>query len=228
MWIHIPLNAHRIMREESMGRYLKTLFEDYVFDELHPNSQLVVKYYIGSNDELKLTEKIWPTSHAMIKAGSVIQNIEIGHNIRKFQIEKLLQKYELDQESRDKANTDLRSKLGEWKVSDHKTTAELEAFIRAYSQNLRKRKRKEYIQSQILYSNAYQQLFLCFPDSEVFYKTVEFKILCQSSLSFQKYIRNLTDLDNAVDETIQIISEYMQNCISKEAVSVIGNCLTRM
>jgi predicted transcriptional regulator len=98
MWIHVPLNAMRIYREECLVNYLRRLDPDFSPSHLLERSKQVFRQFILSNSQLNAQSDplIWPVNRELTDCVDQIQKDEKHRKARTAIAKAILTQFKMD------------------------------------------------------------------------------------------------------------------------------------
>ena len=228
MWVNIQFNAPKICREEGLGRILHS--KGINISNLCPESNAEFVNYVLNDcpSQFVYFDAGWPITKNTISCSQRILMLEELRLNRYETALDVLDSLGLKEEYNESKDSEaLFIIVSEWTQFESTPLSLLEKDLINYKRERATHFYLNELATKISSDADTIQLFFSIKDANHFTKTLTFKLLCSSSVCFQKLVNGDKEMKFSlvISDIKTIVSKYVKYEISREAVLVVANCL---
>jgi hypothetical protein len=221
MWLHIPLNAFRIYRDEVLNFHLVNRLGRFNINDC---SQIVRDHYhrfIVTNTPLP--NGIIPETNEIMLLVESIKEMEIIRVKRQDEVKDLLLYENMDFDFLYvNDGSEFSLKMKDWIKSELNIEVAIVIIKDHQKQNLINKK-KALIDQMIQQSPRFISLFKTKFDQGVFVKSREFEIIKMASLLYQMFLKDYNDVFVVVEDICVLVKDVIENRICPYGILVLLN-----
>lgn len=221
MWLHIPLNAFRIYRDEVLNFHLvkrlgkfnindcSQIVRDHYYRFIVSNTPLPNEIFPETNEIMLLVETIKEMEHIRLKRQEIVKDLLLYQNMD-FNFLYVNDKSEFG------------LKIKNWIKSDLNIEDAVSIITEHQKQSLVNQK-KSLIDKMIQKSPKFMSLFKTKYDQDIFVKSREFEIIKLASLVYQMYLKEYNDALVVVEDICLLVKDVIENRICPYGILVLLN-----